>query len=91
MGLMRFLTPQRERVSDEAVERAYIAGLDGVPTPCFKSWEDLHVLRLERGIDESGNFFIPWRVDGHGESRIGARSASRCSYMRVIRSRIVIF
>ena len=74
MGLMRFLTPQRERVSDEAVERAYIAGLDCVPTPSQKSWEDERMLCLERAIDESGNLFIPWHVDGHGELLLSTAS-----------------
>jgi len=71
---MRFLTPQRERVSEEAVERAYMAGLDCVPTPCHKSWEEEHILRMERAIDESGNFFIPWHVDGHGELLLSTAS-----------------
>lgn len=74
MGLMRFLVPQRERVSDEAVQRAYIAGLDTFPTPAHKSWEGDHLLRLDRSIDESGNLFIPWRVDGHGELLLSTAS-----------------
>lgn len=74
MGQMRFLTPQRERVSEETADRAYIAGLDGVPTPCHKSWEDERILRLERVIDESGNLYIPWQVDGHGEVLISTAS-----------------
>lgn len=66
MGLMRFLTPQRERVSAEAVERAYVAGLDGIPTHARKTWEGGELLRVEREIDESGNFYIPWDVEQHG-------------------------
>jgi len=64
---MRFLTPQRERVSDEAVQRAHMAGLDCIPSSCWKSWESKDLLRVERPIDESGNLHIPWRVEGHGE------------------------
>jgi hypothetical protein len=66
MGLMRFHTPQRERVTREAVERSYIAGLDCVPTPARKSWDGEGALRLEREIDESGCLHIPWEVDGYG-------------------------
>jgi hypothetical protein len=71
---MRFLTPQRERVSEEAVDRAYIAGLDCVPMRCHKKWEEERILRLERAIDESGNFFIPWHVQGHGELLLSTAS-----------------
>lgn len=74
MGLMRFLTPQRERVSDEAVQRAHIAGLDCVPMRCWKSWESKDLLRLERPIDDSGNLHIPWRVEGHGELLLSTAS-----------------
>lgn len=74
MGLMRFLTPQRERVSDEAVQRAHVVGLDCVPTPCWKSWERRDLLRLERTIDDSGNLHIPWQVEGHGELLLSTAS-----------------
>ena len=67
MGLLRFLTPQRDRITDDAVELAYIAGLDCIPTPSSKSWEEDRLLRLERSTNESGNLYIPWAVDGHGE------------------------
>ncbi len=66
MGLMRFHTPQRERVTREAVERSYITGLDCVPTQARKSWDGEGALRLEREIDESGCLHIPWEVDGYG-------------------------
>jgi hypothetical protein len=66
MGLMRFLTPQRERVTREAVERSYVTGLDFVPTRARKSWDGEGALRIERDIDESGCFHILWEVDGHG-------------------------
>jgi hypothetical protein len=67
MGLMRFLAPQRERVTREAVERSYITGLDFVPTRARKSWDGEGALRIEREIDESGCFHILWEVDGHGQ------------------------
>lgn len=67
MGFLRLLNPHRERLADGAVERAYIAGLDCVPTGARKVWESEHLLRLERDNHESGNVYIPWQVEGHGE------------------------
>lgn len=67
MGVIRFLTPQPERVSAEAVARAFVAGWDCVPTPSRKTWEEGNLLRVERSITDSGNLYIPWRVAGHGE------------------------
>jgi hypothetical protein len=67
MGLLRFVTPQRDRITDIAVQLAYVAGLDRIPTPSSKSWEEDGLLRLERSIDESGNLYVPWPVDEHGE------------------------
>ncbi|MCH5375898.1 MAG: hypothetical protein JJ992_18160, partial [Planctomycetes bacterium] len=66
MGLMRFLAPHRERITWETVERSYIAGMDCVPTPARKSWDSEGALRLERDIDESGNLYMPWEVEGFG-------------------------
>ena len=66
MGVMRFLTPQRERIPDEALARSYVAGFDLVPMPAEKAWEDGRILRIERAIDDSGALHIPWCVEGHG-------------------------
>ena len=67
MGFLRLFNPQRERLADGAVDRAYIASLDCVPTASRKVWETDRVLRLERDTRESGNVYIPWQVEGHGE------------------------
>ena len=74
MGLLRFLTPQRDRVEDSAVQMAYVAGLDGIPTASHKSWEDDRLLRLERTTSESGNLHIPWQVEGHGRVLLSTSS-----------------
>ena len=66
MGQMRFLAPRRERVPDGAVERAYMAGAEGTPWRSRGAWRDGHIV-IERASDESGNLFIPWQVEGHGE------------------------
>jgi hypothetical protein len=67
MGFLRLLTPQPERFASGAIDRTYMAGLDCLPTFCRKSWEGDRLLRLERDCHESGNVYIPWQVDGHGE------------------------
>jgi hypothetical protein len=66
MGLMRFLAPRRERVSQEAVERAYLAGMEGVPWLSRNARSDDQIV-IEREISESGNLYIPWNVEGYGE------------------------
>jgi len=67
MGFLRLLTPPLAQLARGAVDRIYVAGLDSLPTFCRKTWEGDCLLRLERGIDESGKVYIPWPVDGHGE------------------------
>src|SRR5262245_48721989 len=66
MGQMRFLTPRREDLPAGAVERAYLAGIEGIPWRGRNLWAN-GLLIVERGVHESGNLYIPWDVDGHGE------------------------
>lgn len=66
MGQMRFLAPQPERIPKEAVQRAYLAGLEGIPWFSHNTWTN-NQLVLERDISESGALYIPWRVAGQGE------------------------
>lgn len=66
MGFMRFLVPPDERLRDEAVQRAYLMGMDFVPWASQASW-DGQVLTVEREVRESGMLAIPWTIPGHGE------------------------
>jgi hypothetical protein len=66
MGFMRFLVPSDERLRDEAVQRAYLMGMDYVPWASQASW-DGQVLTVEREVRESGMLAIPWTVPAHGE------------------------
>jgi hypothetical protein len=66
MGFMRFLVPSDERLRDEAVQRAYLMGMDYVPWASQAAW-DGQVLTVEREVRESGMLAIPWTVPGHGE------------------------
>ena len=65
MGQVGFLVPRRECLPAEALERAYLAGLDDLP------WETRVVatpngLSAQRSESDSGYFHILWRVPGRG-------------------------
>ena len=66
MGQMRFLAPQRDRVTRHTADRAYLAGMEGIPWQSLNRWENGQ-LTIERSVNESGNLYIPWKVDGYGE------------------------
>ena len=66
MGLMRFQIPRQDQLLPGAVEQSYIAGRDDLP------WQAQIVasrdgLVIDRAESDSGNFYIPWLVDDHGE------------------------
>ncbi len=66
MGLIRFLVPAPSDVSAQAHERAFATGIDQVPWRCDarRIGDEIHITR---GVQESGNFHIPWIVPGRGE------------------------
>ncbi len=66
MGVMQFLVPRRDRIGAEVTQRAYFSGMDEVPWLTRIQWSDqgLTVERVER---DSGNFYLPYGVPGHGE------------------------
>jgi hypothetical protein len=66
MGFMRFHVPPDERLRDEAVQRAYLMGMDYVPWASQAVW-DGQILTVEREVRESGMLAIPWTVPSHGE------------------------
>ena len=63
---MRFLHPRRQMLPPVATEFAYLAGMEGIPWESTNRWEE-SILVIERAIDESGNLYIPWEVEGHGQ------------------------
>lgn len=65
MGLMRFIVSPADRISDDALEQVYLAGLDRVPWHARVSRADGE-LRLERKMADAGNLYIPWQVEGYG-------------------------
>lgn len=66
MGQLRFLVPRGERLQGDAVQRAYLGGMDHVPWLSSAEW-DGQILTVERDVRESGTLAIPWSVPGHGE------------------------
>ena len=78
MGQFRFLAPPDDHMPPEAFASAYLAGMEGIPWASTNRREPTENAAeeyvLERNIGESGNLFIPWRVDGHGELMLSTAS-----------------
>jgi hypothetical protein len=70
MGLMRFVVPDRQALPADAVERAYMTGLDEIPWQSRTEWTD-NGLVIRRVEHDSGNFHVPWHVPGWGELTLG--------------------
>jgi hypothetical protein len=66
MGVMRFSLPNPSPLGPSAAARAYFSGPDGIPWPS-KTRLVPGGLEVERSVSESGNFHVPWPVDGAGE------------------------
>jgi hypothetical protein len=70
MGLMRFLVHDTQQMSQERATRAYLCGHDRVPWPSQALWTN-ELLIIERPLEDSGSFYLPWEVDGYGELMLG--------------------
>ncbi|MCH7726815.1 MAG: endo-1,4-beta-xylanase, partial [Planctomycetes bacterium] len=66
MGKMRFVVPQRERVPDHSLQRAYLAGIEYIPWLSRCYWQD-DLLVAKRDVNDSCNLYIPWNVSDYGE------------------------
>ena len=65
MGQMRFVVSPPGRITNEAVQQAYLSGIDRI------SWQVQSVMErgdlvLRRAVSESANLHIPWQVEGRG-------------------------
>ena len=72
MGQMRFQVPHPERIPDEALQRTYLAGMEGIPWRGHNTWIENTGAKpsefvVERPVDESGNLYFPWSAAGRGE------------------------
>jgi hypothetical protein len=70
---MRFLVPRRQRVAADAAARAYIAGIDEIPWQSRVHWNDDSLI-VERAEVDSGNFFLPYAIERHGELMLSTAS-----------------
>lgn len=66
MGQFAFHVPRPDRLAPGAVERAYLASIDGIPWECTCRWDD-GILTIERDTRESGNLYFCWNVPGRGQ------------------------
>ncbi len=66
MGQFVFHVPRPDRLAPGAVERAYLASIDGIPWECTCGW-DGGILTIDRDTRESGNLYFCWNVPGRGQ------------------------
>jgi GH35 family endo-1,4-beta-xylanase len=69
VGLLRFLVPEPERLTERAVQQAYLCGLDPIPAFCRARLAEGELI-VEREGTESVKLNLPWRIDGYGEPLI---------------------
>ena len=72
MGSMRFVNPSG-CLPQESVEQAYLAGYDRIPWRVRVRLAEGEIL-VERDNCDSGNLYIPWHVDGHGQITLATAS-----------------
>jgi len=65
MGQIRFCLHDRNRIAPSGLQRIYIAGMEEIPWSTRASWSG-DLLVVERSNSDSGNVYVPWKVDGHG-------------------------
>lgn len=73
MGQMRFLVFPPQRITEEALQNAYLVGIDRI---CWQSEASLvgEELVVRRAVSDSGNLHVPWQVEGHGRMTLSTSS-----------------
>ena len=66
MGQMRFRLHNRQRISSLGLQRIYVAGAEEIPWLTRAAWEGDQLL-VNRSVSDSGNVYVPWQMDSHGE------------------------
>lgn len=66
MGVIRFQVHPPRRVTSEMTQRAYFSAPDRSVWQS-RAWTTDDGLVIERDVSDSGNFHIPWQVQGQGE------------------------
>jgi len=62
---MRFRLHDRDRIASGGLQRIYVAGMEEIPWSTRASWIGDELV-VQRSISDSGNVFVPWKIDGHG-------------------------
>ncbi len=65
MGLMRLVVHDRERIPPGGLDQVYMCGMDELPWH-GRAYFSTNQLVVERNESDSGQVFVPWRIDGHG-------------------------
>ncbi len=65
MGQIRFRLHDRDRIAPGGLQRIYVAGMEEIPWSTRVDWVGDQLV-VERSISDSGNVYVPWKVDGHG-------------------------
>ena len=66
MGSLRFTVPNREFLHAEDIERIYMCGMEETPWITRAAW-DGELLVIDRAESDSGNVYVPWPVERHGQ------------------------
>jgi glycosyl hydrolase family 10 len=73
MGVIRFRLSRRDHLAADATDRAYMAGMDEVPWQTRTHLNEAG-LDVQRAESDSGNFYIPCVIQGHGEVTLSTAS-----------------
>jgi hypothetical protein len=69
MGQMRFRLHDPDRIPRGGLERIYVAGPEEIPWATRASMQGEELV-VERAINDSGNVFVPWLVEGQGQTML---------------------
>ncbi len=67
MGQMRFRVHDQSRIPKGSLDRIYVAGAEEIPWSTRARWQGAELV-VERTVNDSGCVFVPWLVDGQGQS-----------------------
>ena len=65
-GTLRLVFPPASPLSPQQAEQAYMAGPDQIPWPCRTRLQNGELI-VERNVSDSGKFYVPWPIEGHGQ------------------------
>ncbi len=73
MGLMRFVVSPPERITEEALQQAYLSGIDRIAWQVEVGMEGGQLV-ARRAVSESCNLHVPWPVKGRGRLTLSTGS-----------------